>query len=175
MVILFLCSFGNQNYNCIFKLINFNLGEFWHNAKKIIILALPIMLGSAGQNIIALTDSLFLYRYDENDFAAVGFISIFYLVIAAIAFGFSKGGQILIARKYGERSIDFVKKYFWAILLFEAIIGFIVFAILFFWGKPILQLFISSDVILQKSLDFLYYRSFGIPFSYLGLINSFSI
>ncbi len=169
MVILFLCSFGNQNYNCIFKLINFNLGEFWHNAKKIIILALPIMLGSAGQNIIALTDSLFLYRYDENDFAAVGFISIFYLVIAAIAFGFSKGGQILIARKYGERSIDFVKKYFWAILLFEAIIGFIVFAILFFWGKPILQLFISSDVILQKSLDFLYYRSFGIPFSYLGL------
>lgn len=27
--------------------------------QKVIILALPIMLGSAGQNIIALTDSLF--------------------------------------------------------------------------------------------------------------------
>ncbi|HOJ91305.1 MAG TPA: MATE family efflux transporter, partial [Saprospiraceae bacterium] len=127
------------------------------------------MLGSAGQNIIALTDSLFLYRYDENDFAAVGFASVFYLVIAAIAFGFSKGGQILIARKYGEKSIDFVKKYFWATIIFEAAIGLVVFVLLFFFAREILNLFINSEIILQKSLDFLKYRALGIPFSYIGL------
>lgn len=60
-----------------------------------------MMIGSAAQNIIALTDSLFLYYYDVHDFAAAGFVSVFYLVVAAIAFGFSKGGQILIARKFG--------------------------------------------------------------------------
>ncbi|MBK8737472.1 MAG: MATE family efflux transporter [Saprospiraceae bacterium] len=145
------------------------MGEFWHNAKKVIILALPIMLGSAGQNIIALTDSLFLYRYDENDFAAVGFASVFYLVIAAIAFGFSKGVQILSARKYGEKSIDFVKKYFWATIIFEAAIGLVVFVLLFFFAREILNLFINSEIILQKSLDFLKYRALGIPFSYIGL------
>ena len=59
-----------------------------------------MMIGSAAQNIIALTDSLFLYYYDVNDFAAAGFVSVFYLIVAAIAFGFSKGGQILIARKF---------------------------------------------------------------------------
>ena len=75
--------------------------EFIHNAKRLLFLAIPIMLGSAGQNVIALTDSLFLYRYDENDFAAVGFVSVFYLVISSIAYGFSKGGQIIISRKYG--------------------------------------------------------------------------
>ena len=71
-----------------------------------------MMIGSAAQNIIALTDSMFLYYYDVNEFAAAGFISVFYLVVSSIAFGVSKGGQILIARKFGERNYDFVKKYF---------------------------------------------------------------
>ncbi|MDQ3142378.1 MAG: MATE family efflux transporter [Bacteroidota bacterium] len=132
-------------------------------------MAIPIMLGSAGQNIIALTDSLFLYRYDEQDFAAVGFVSVFYLVISAIAYGFSKGGQILIARKFGERSFDFVKKYFYAIVFFEFIIGLIVFFILKFFGPQILSVFVDSERIMEKAVQFLNYRIYGIIFSYLGL------
>ncbi|MCC7025565.1 MAG: MATE family efflux transporter [Saprospiraceae bacterium] len=143
--------------------------EFFHNAKRLLLLSVPIMLGSAGQNVIALTDSLFLYRYDENDFAAVGFVSVFYLVIAAISYGFAKGGQILIARKYGERSNDFVKKYFYAIVFFEFVIGLLMFFILRFFSEPILRLFLDSEVILAKSLAFLHYRIYGIMFSYVGL------
>lgn len=128
-----------------------------------------MMIGSAAQNIIALTDSIFLYYYDVNDFAAAGFVSVFYLVVAAIAFGFAKGGQILIARKYGERSYDYVKKYFYAILVFELIIGLIVFFALFFAAKPILSLFIQSEIILEKSLLFLDKRIIGLVFAYVGL------
>lgn len=145
------------------------MNEFWFNVRKITILALPVMLGSAGQNVIALTDSLFLYKYNENDFAAVGFASVFYLIIAAIAFGFSKGGQIIIARKYGEKAYHTVKNYFWAIIIFEAVIGFIIFMCIYLWAKPILSVFINSEIILTKTLEFLKYRSYGIPFSYVGL------
>ena len=143
--------------------------EFWFNAKKLLILSLPIMLGSAGQNIIALTDSMFLYRYNEHDFAAVGVIGVFYLVISAISFGFSKGGQILIARKYGERAYDFVKKYFYAIVFFELILSLICFFSLKFFGKQILSLFIESPIILEKSNAFLQYRIYGLPISFVGL------
>ncbi|MBK7341017.1 MAG: MATE family efflux transporter [Saprospiraceae bacterium] len=142
---------------------------FYHNAKKLIVLSLPIMLGSAGQNIIALTDSIFLYKYDEKDFAAVGVISVFYLVIASIAFGFSKGGQILMARKFGEKSNDFVKKYFYAIVFFELVIGILLFLILKFGARFILGFFIDSDLILEKSLEFLQFRVYGLVFAYVGL------
>lgn len=143
--------------------------EFWFNVKHVIRLSLPLMIGSAAQNIIALTDSMFLYYYDVNDFAAAGFVSVFYLVVSAIAYGFSKGGQILIARKFGERSYDFVKKYFYAILIFEFIIGLIVFFTLYFAARPILSLFVQSELILEKSLLFLNNRILGLVFAYVGL------
>lgn len=128
-----------------------------------------MMIGSAAQNIIALTDSLFLYYYDINDFAAAGFVSVFYLIVAAIAFGFSKGGQILIARKYGERNFEYVKKYFYAILIYEFILGVLVFTILKFAAKPILGVFVQSEIILHKSLEFLDHRIIGLVFAYVGL------
>ncbi|MBK8955785.1 MAG: MATE family efflux transporter [Saprospiraceae bacterium] len=143
--------------------------EFWYNVRNVIKLSLPMMIGSAAQNIIALTDSLFLYYYDVNDFAAAGFISVFYLIVAAIAFGFSKGGQILIARKYGERNYEFVTKYFYAILIYEFILGCIVFLILKFAARPILSVFVQSDIILEKSLLFLDNRIIGLVFAYVGL------
>lgn len=143
--------------------------EFWYNVRNVIRLSLPMMIGSAAQNIIALTDSLFLYYYDVNDFAAAGYISVFYLVVAAIAYGISKGGQILIALKFGERNYDFVKKYFYAILAYEFILGIFVFLTLKFAASPILGLFIQSDIILQKSLEFLNTRIIGLVFAYVGL------
>ncbi|HEX5625755.1 MAG TPA: MATE family efflux transporter [Saprospiraceae bacterium] len=143
--------------------------EFWFNVRNVIRLSLPMMIGSAAQNIIALTDSLFLYYYDVNDFAAAGFVSVFYLVVSAIAFGFSKGGQILIARKFGEKNYEFVKKYFYAILIYEFILGVIVFFSLYFAARPILSLFIQSEIILEKSLLFLDTRIIGLIFAYVGL------
>ncbi|NOT38626.1 MAG: MATE family efflux transporter, partial [Saprospiraceae bacterium] len=127
------------------------------------------MLGSAGQNIIALTDSMFLYHYDEHDFAAIGIVSVFYLIISSVAYGFSKGGQILIARKYGERANDVVKKYFITLCVSEVILGLLIFSILRFYTFEVLSLFIKSEIILNKSVEFLNYRIYGLIFAYLGL------
>ncbi len=127
------------------------------------------MLGSAGQNIIALTDSMFLYHYNEEDFAAIGIISVFYLIISSIAYGFSKGGQILIARKYGERQNEVVKKYFYTLCVIEVLVGLFIFLLLKFFPEQILGLFIQSKIILAKSIEFLHYRIYGLIFSYLGL------
>jgi len=66
--------------------------------KQILSISVPIMLGSAAQNIIVLSDNVFLYHVSETDFAAVGLVGVFYLIIASIGYGFSRGGQILIAR-----------------------------------------------------------------------------
>ena len=72
--------------------------------RQILSISVPIILGSAVQNVIALSDSVFLYHKSNDDFAAIGFVSVFYLIIAAIGYGFSKGGQIIIARRMYVKS-----------------------------------------------------------------------
>jgi len=137
--------------------------------RQIISISLPIMIGGAVQNIIALSDSVFLFHRSEEDFAAIGFVSVFYLIIAAIGFGFSRAGQIVIARRCGERDFKEVGRNFWLLLYFELALSVVMF--LFMWyGTPwFFALMVNSDIIYTKSLEYLEYRSFGVFFSYAGV------
>lgn len=132
-------------------------------------LSLPIMLGSAAQNIIVLSDNIFLYHYDHLQFAAVGIVGAFYLVIASIGYGFSRGGQIFIARKYGEKDLQSLGAYFQALVLFETILALIIFGLIQYYGYPFLKLLISSPEILNYCYEYLYFRSYGVFFSYTGV------
>ena len=86
--------------------------------KQILAISLPIMLGSAAQNIVVLSDNVFLYHLSPTDFASIGIVGVFYLIVAAIGFGFSRGGQILIARMNGSFDYDNVGRYFKSLLIF---------------------------------------------------------
>lgn len=127
------------------------------------------MLGSAVQNVIALSDSIFLYHLSEVDFAAIGFVSVFYLIVAAIGFGFSKGGQIIIARRMGEDQNREVGRTFYAMLYFELALSIVMFFFMFYGCQYFFALFVNSDVIYTKSLEYIHYRSFGVFFSYMGV------
>ena len=132
-------------------------------------LSLPIMMGSAAQNIIVLSDNVFLYHYDHLQFAAIGVIGAFYLVLASIGYGFSRGGQIFIARKYGERDLQSLGAYFQALVLFEAILSVFIFGFIHLYGYEFLKLLISSKEILDYCYEYLSYRSYGVYFSYVGV------
>jgi len=127
------------------------------------------MLGSAVQNIIALSDSVFLYHLSETDFAAIGFVGVFYLIVAAIGFGFSKGGQIIIARRVGQANYREVGRSFYAMLYFELALAVVMFLFMKFGCQYFFALFVDSDVIYWKSLEYLDYRAYGVFFSYTGV------
>lgn len=137
--------------------------------KQILAISTPIMLGSAVQNIIALSDSVFLYHLSEVDFAAIGFVGVFYLIVAAIGFGFSKGGQILIARRAGEQTYSEVGRTFYAMLYFELALAIVMFLFMQYGAYYFFSLFVNSEVIFYKSLEYLEYRSWGVFFSYAGV------
>ncbi len=128
------------------------------------------MIGSASQNIIALTDSIFLYHYDQSMFAAMGFVGVFYLIIAAIGFGFSRGGQILIARRMGERNKSAIGQIVQMMLLFELIMAIVMFLFMRFGSPWLFSKLAASETIIHHSLEYIRYRSFGVFFSYLGVI-----
>jgi MATE family multidrug resistance protein len=127
------------------------------------------MIGSAVQNAIALSDSIFLLYYDATDFAAIGIVGIFYLIVSAIGYGFSKGGQILIARRNGQFHEEGIGPTLTHILLFQAVAALIVMAFLYGLAEPFLSVFIDNPLILSKSIDYLEYRSWSLIFSYVGL------
>ena len=133
------------------------------------------MLGSAAQNVIALSDGLFLYYYSEvykigtTEFAAIGFVGVFYLIVASIGYGFSKGGQIMVARRAGEGDDEGVGKTFYSMAYFELAMALGMFVLLMFVVPTFFGIFVNSESILAQSLDYLSYRSWGVFFSYLGV------
>jgi len=137
--------------------------------RQILSISAPIMLGSAAQNVIALSDSVFLYHLSEEDFAAIGFVGVFYLVIAAIGYGFSRGGQIMIARRMGEGNLQEVGRTFYSMVYFEFGLAIAMFFFMQYGCYYFFSLFIDSPVIFAKSLEYLDTRSWGIFFSYIGV------
>lgn len=137
--------------------------------RQIFSISAPIMLGTAAQNVITLSDSIFLFHRSELDFAAIGFVSVFYLIVAAIGYGFSKGGQIIIARRAGEEDYKEVGHTFYAMLYFELILAIGLFLFMQYGCTYFFTLFVDSKEILDKSIAYLNYRSWGVFFSYTGL------
>jgi putative MATE family efflux protein len=127
------------------------------------------MLGSAAQNIIVLSDNVFLYHYSSVDFAASGLVGVFYLIIASIGYGFSRGGQIIIARRNGEQNYKGAGTDFQSLFIFEAALAVILFLFLQYGSHSFFKLFVNNPDILQKCLEYIGPRSWGVFFSYLGV------
>ena len=144
-------------------------GKLSTSYRQILSISIPIMLGSAAQNIIALIDSAFLFHFGQTDFAAMGFIGVFYLVIVAIGYAISRSGQIIIARRAGEGRPLSVGDAFHSMLILEMILATIVFFSLKFFGPEILRLFLDSEILVTKCMEYLDFRIYGIFFSFTGV------
>ncbi|MCE2790380.1 MAG: MATE family efflux transporter [Saprospiraceae bacterium] len=137
--------------------------------QQIFSLSFPIMLGSAAQNIIVLSDNVFLYHYNHLDFAAAGLVGVFYLIISSIGYGFSRGGQIIIARRHGEQNFERAGTDFQALIILELALSVLLFFLLRWFSRPFFELFVVNQEILDKCLAYLEPRSWGIFFSYMGV------
>lgn len=137
--------------------------------KQILNISIPIMLGSAAQNIIVLCDNVFLYHQSKTDFAAVGIVGVFYLIIASIGYGFSRGGQVMIARRHGERNYKGLGSAFNSLFLLEIVLALILFLVLQFCSRWIFTQFIADPIILEKCMEYIIPRSYGVFFSYAGV------
>ena len=129
------------------------------------------MLGSAAQNVIALSDAVLLYHRGEVEFAAIGFVGVFYITIAAIGYSFSRGGQIIIARRMGEGRPEAVGHVFHTMLLFELALAALMWAFMRFATPWFFHLFLDHSL----SADFNQLRSKRICMTGKDLKAFFSI
>jgi multidrug resistance protein, MATE family len=141
------------------------------SVRDIIRIAIPLIIGSLGHNIISLTDTVVLGRYGEahvTEFAAIGLMAPAYLLITMIGMAISRGGQILIARRVGEGRSRYVGRITQNMFYFEVAVAtfFLVITVLF--GYQMLATFINTQDLLDACWDFLRYRIWGIYFTFVG-------
>lgn len=132
-------------------------------------MALPIMVGSVVQNAIAIMDSLFLFYLGEDDFAAVGFVSAFYLIVVSIGYGFSRGGQIIMARQDGGQQLRRIGITFNTNLVMLFLLAILFFIVVRYVSPWFLKFLMSNENIYEKSVIYLQYRSWGVFTGFLGL------
>jgi putative MATE family efflux protein len=137
-----------------------------YNNKQIWSISYPILLGLLAQNIINVTDTAFLGHVSEIALGASAMGGLFYVCIYTIAFGFSVGSQIVIARRNGELQYRDVGP-----VMIQGCMFLLALAVLFFgftkgFGGGIMRVMVSSDAIYDATMQFIDWRIFGFFFSF---------
>jgi putative MATE family efflux protein len=129
--------------------------------KEILSLALPIYGGLIANQSILVADTFFLGKVDSIQQSAVGIAALFYMVFYIIGYGFTMGGQILIARRIGENRPLEVGKLFWNIVNIAMIYAILVFIFFKFFTYPVFSMILDSEIVAKNAADYLSARSFG--------------
>ncbi|MEM7572090.1 MAG: MATE family efflux transporter [Bacteroidota bacterium] len=132
-------------------------------------MSLPIIVGSAAQNVVALTDSVFLFYLSETDFASILVVASFYIVVAAIGFSFSRGAQILISLRAAQQQVKTVGRIFYSMLYFELVMAVIMFLFMTFGVYYLFSALVDSPQIFDKCMEYLSTRKWGVFASYVGV------
>ncbi|WP_455640506.1 MATE family efflux transporter [Parabacteroides sp.] len=138
--------------------------------KQIWNVSYPIFLSLLAQNIINVTDTAFLGRVGEVELGASAMGGLYYICVFTIAFGFSTGSQIVMARRNGERRYKDVGPVMIQGVFFLLALAAVLFTFSHFFAKDIMRVMISSDTILQATEEFLDWRVFGFFFSFVNVM-----
>lgn len=134
--------------------------------KNIWLINFPVMISILIEQLINITDAIFLGHLGEIELGASALAGIWYLAIYMLGFGFSLGLQVVIARRNGEQNYIETGKIFFQGLFFLS--GLAVFLCLFskLLSPIILSRLIASAEVYHAVIDYLNGRIWGLLFSF---------
>lgn len=137
---------------------------------KIWAIAYPIIIGSVAQNVINVTDTIFLGQLGEIALGGGAIGGLFYLAIVMLGWGFGLGTQIVVARRFGEGTYRTIGRTVEHGFIFLMVLALVMFLLVQFFGNPLLIQIIESESVSETSVEFLNYRIFGIFFAHTNFI-----
>ncbi len=152
--------------------------------RTILNIAYSIMLGNLAQTLIAVTDTAFLGQLGEVELGAASMSGIYYYFFTTLAWGFSIGVQILVARRLGENAPEKIVSTLLHGLVFIVAFASILFGVIHLLTPHFLGAALTSQRVYDVSIQYLDYRGYGIFFSscnfmfrsfYIGLSSTKSI
>lgn len=136
--------------------------------KQIWSVSYPILLSLLAQNIINVTDTAFLGHVSEVALGASAMGGLFYICVFTVAFGFSIGSQIVMARRNGERQYQDVGPVMIQGCIFVLALAFLMFGLTRAFGGNLMSVIVSSPEIYDATMEFIDWRIFGFFFSFFN-------
>lgn len=133
-------------------------------------IAWPIMLSLVAQNVVNVTDTAFLGRVGEIELGASAIGGLLYTTIFMVAFGFTTGVQILVARRNGEKNYLAIGRIFDNSFYFLGITSLVITVVVILFGPALLKPFMASEAVFNASSTYLVYRVPGLFFASSGLL-----
>lgn len=128
------------------------------------------------EQLINLTDSIFLGHVSQIDLGASALAAMYYSAIYMLGFGFSLGAQVVIARRNGEGRYTEVGKVFYQALIFLSLFAIVVFVLSKLFSPSLLRLLITSDNVFQATMNYIKWRDYSFLFAFpLLAIRAFFI
>ena len=141
-----------------------------YSYKRILAIALPILVSVLMEQLIGMTDTAYLGRVGEVELGAAALGGIAYTVVFMLGLGFSIGVQIIIGRRNGEGAYTTIGSVFYHGLFFLLLLSLVLVAFVFFFGDRLMNSLISSPEIATASDVYLTWRMAGIPFAFITLV-----
>lgn len=135
--------------------------------KQIWTITYPILISLLMEQLIGMTDTAFLGRVGEIELGASAIAGVYYLAIFMMAFGFSIGAQILIARRNGEGNYKEIGPIFYQGVYFLIATAAVLFTLSLLFSPMILKNIISSPNIYEAALSYINWRVYGFFFSFI--------
>ena len=144
--------------------------------KQIWLINFPVMMSILMEQLINITDAVFLGHVGEIELGASAIAGIYYLAIYMLGFGFSIGLQVMVARRNGEQDYKETGKTFFQGLFFLLGLAIFLYLLIHTVSPFILKKLIVSSDIYRTVILYLDWRSFGLLFSFPFLaIRSFLV
>lgn len=128
------------------------------------------MISGIAQNVVNVTDTAFLGQLSSVALGAAGNSGIFYFVLVITAMGFTTGSQIIIGRRNGEENYSQIGKVFQHSFYFVLPLALVLFVLMQAGTSIFLQSITKSKAILEASISFLNYRSYGVFFALINFV-----
>ncbi|HCE87274.1 MAG TPA: MATE family efflux transporter [Sutterella wadsworthensis] len=133
-------------------------------------IALPLMMGLALEQLIGMTDVLFLGRYGEAELAAAGVAGIYVMLVMMLGLGYTVGSQSLMSRANGAGRAEEVGAIFRQSAIFMTACGFVIMLASWYLIGPMFERFIAAEAVRKAADDYVFWRLAGLPFAYVGLL-----
>jgi putative MATE family efflux protein len=132
-------------------------------------MALPISMAIFIPQLNFVINNIFLGHYlkDSMALAVAGITGVYYLIFAAIGYGLNNGLQTLIARRAGENRPEDIGKLFSQGVWLGLALAAVGIATTYLLTPYIFSLILRDPIVLEKALDFLQIRIWGLVFLYV--------
>lgn len=143
--------------------------------KQIWLINYPVMVSLLMEQLINLTDSLFLGHVGKVELGASALAGMYYTSIYMLGFGFSLGLQVMIARQHGEGAYDKIGKTFYQGISFLFLLAVFIWGLFVFYAPVILRRLIISDNVYTAVIQYVNWRNYSFLFAFplLGIRSFF--